>query len=508
MKISFEKAVTITIILIVLVSSFNLYSQYIGIFNINKPDIEVVESRKSLDLRFYTSTIKPDNLYSTGEFDKARDEYLKLAFSDTTNTEQKAYVTFKLGMSYYYLKDNEKAVNALLKSIEYRSDNAKVYNNLAVIFQKMGKIEKAIEYEKKALDVLPVIEYMYNLAKIYEHDGEYQSAVKQFYAVSKGVYNMTLVDPIKIQNRMYSLMGSKNIEDYSDDKPVVALRLKDPLDVLVIDEGDMDIKDINFNIKVSGSETKSLTCSYNIKENDPYNLIKSVSWEIEKDNKVIYKSKNGSIRVNVEQGRAYSINLNVHYKGNKTKERSTQILITPTGYKTNFKSSEIVRTEDQKTKWYNAAIYEQVFETSFKITTKGYYDRFNVIWRKNLNSKIELMEKDVMDTGGALYIVNESEIPAGIEANLSALLNDKKLKGKTISIKFWARKITSKENMKVIMRVDNKAKVFDDFDLIYRWKQFDMTLHIPEKCKDLTFALTIGQDEEVKMDGFIITVLD
>ncbi len=508
MKISFEKAVMITIILIVLISSFSLYSQYIDILNINIPDTKTEENKKSLDLRFYTSTIKPDNLYTAGEFEKARDEYLKLAFSDTTNTDQKSYVMFKLGMSYYYLKDNEKAVNALLKSTEYRSDNANAYNNLAVIFQKMGKIEKAIEYENKAIDVLPVIEYKYNLAKIYERNGDYENAVKQFYIVSKGVYNMTLVDPIKIQNRMYNLMGSKNIKDYSDDKPVVAMRLKDPQDVLIIDEGDMDIKDINFDVKVSGNETKLLTCIYNIKENDPYNLIKSVSWEIEKDNKVIYKSNKDSIRVTVDQGRAYSVNLTVHYKGNKTKERTTQILITPTGYKTNFKTSEIVRTEDQKTKWYNSAIYEQVFEPSFQISTKGYYDRFNVIWRKNLNSKVELMEKDVMDTGGALYIVNESENPTGIEANLSALLNDKKLKGKTISIKFWARKITSKENLKIVMRVDNKQFPFDDFDLVYKWKQFDMTLAIPEECKGLTFALTIGQDEEIKMDGFIITVLD
>ena len=270
----------------------------------------------------------------------------------------------------------------------------------------------------------------------------------------------------------------------------------------------MDIKDINFDIKVSGDEAKLLACTYHIKENDPYNLIKSVSWKIEKDNTVIYRSKKDSIRINVEQGRAYSIHLTVEYKGNKTKERTTQILITPTGYKTNFKSSEIVRTEDQKAKWYNSAIYEQVFEPSFKISTKGYYDRFNVVWRKNLNSKIELMEKDVMDTGGALYIVNESEKPAGIEANLSALINDKKLKGKTISIKFWARKITSKENLKVVMRVDNKQFPFDDFDLIYRWKQFSMNVKVPEECKGLTFALTIGQDEEIKIDGFIITVLD
>ena len=201
----------------------------------------------------------------------------------------------------------------------------------------------------------------------------------------------------------------------------------------------------------------------------------------------------------------YKIIMSVKYKGSKVKERQSLIAVTRDGYKES-KGGETLKPNQQSTKIYEYAVYEQLFDRYFKLTTKGYYDRFNVLWAKD-NIYSNIMTVDFRDSGTSLYLENTLNGAAGIRANLTPLLNDKNLKGKTVSIRFWARKITSKENMSVVVRAGRETYSFDKFDLQYKWKQVSMEFKIPKDASNLTFSLKIKPDEQIKIDGYVIVVV-
>lgn len=456
--------------------------------------------------RSITATLDADKLYKEGKYQETIDEFAKLLITDSLYPDQKSYAYFIMGMSQYKLKEYDKAKDSFTSSVIYESDNATAYNNAAVSAFYEKDYEKALEYQKQAVEMLPAVEYYYNLGRIYETVADYKNAVESFLSVAKGEENVTLVDPVRVKNRIINLYPSLKEREEIAKGVIVSLKLRDYGDVLMIEDVDMEILDTDFKVAVKNTnQGKRLYVSYDREKNDPYHLINEITWKVVSGSNTLFSSRNDSFSMEVFENNNYKITMSVKYKGSKIKERQSLISVSKAGYEES-KSSETLKPNQQFTKIYENAAYEQLFDRNFQLTTKGYYDRFNVLWAKD-NIISNIMTVDFRDSGTSLYLENNLSIDGGIRANLTPLLNDKGLKDRTVSIRFWARKITAKENMEIVVRAGNETYGFDKFDLQYKWKQISMNFKIPKDANSLTFSLKIKPDEQIKIDGFVIVVV-
>lgn len=504
-RLSFERAVLFTLILIIMISTANIYSQFLYM-RLPKRDKDVPIENPWIAGRLVTATLDADKLYSEGKYKETIEELAKLLITDSLYSDQKAYAHFTMGMCQYKLKEYDKAKDSFSSSILYEPGNAAAYNNAAVCAFYDKEYEEASEYQKKAVGILPAVEYYYNLGRIYESMGEYKNAVESFLPVAKGEENATLVDPVRVKNRIANLYPDLKTREEIAKGVIVSLKLRDYGNVLMIEDIDMDILSTDFKVAVRDTnQGKRMYVSYDRDKNDPYHLINKISWKVESGSNVLYSARRDSFSMEVFENNNYKIMMSIKYKGSYVKERQTVISVTRDGYKES-KGAETLKPNHQTTKIYEFAVYEQLFDKYFKLTTKGYYDRFNVLWAKdNIYSKI--MTVDFRDSGTSLYLENTLSQDAGIRANLTPLLNDKELRGRTVSIRFYARKITAKENMKVTVRAGRDTYSFDKFDLQYKWKQVTMEFKIPKDANNLTFSLKIKPEEQIKIDGFVVVVV-
>lgn len=499
-KWSFEKAVIFTLILILLISTANIYSQFLYMRLPHKG-----KAMPAFNSWNVTALVKADKLYNEKKYQEAIDEYIRLLATNSLNHEQKAYAYFMRGMCQYILKDCSKAQDSFSSSINYEPNNAAAYNNASVSAFYAGDYASALEYEKKAVEILPAVEYYYNQGRIYEGLKQYKLAVESFLSVVKGGENVTLVDPVRVYNRVANLIPDLKEREEIAKGVIVSSKLRNYGEVLIIEDTDMEVLGTDFKVTVYDSnDGKRLSVSYDKEEQDPYHLINSVTWKVESGSNVLYRGSRNKFNMGVFENNSYKITLTIKYKGSKIRERQTYIQVTNKGFK-EYKGLETLKPNLQFSKIYESAVYEQLFDKNFKLSAGGYYDRFNVMWSKD-NIESRIMTVDYRDSGSSLHLVNTIDREAGIRANLSTLLADKNLRGKKVSIRFWARKITSKENMTVNVRVGNRNYPFKDFDLQYKWKQVSMDFEIPKDAKNFTFSLKIKPGEEIKLDGFVIVV--
>jgi len=464
------------------------------------PDFNPWNSNRSI-----TSLVNADKLYNQGKYQEAIDEYVKLLFTDFLDQEHKGYAYFMRGMCQFNIKEYSKAQDSFSSSVNYESNSAAAYNNAAVSAFYARDYASALEYEKKAVGILPAVEFYYNLGRIYEEMRDYKPAVESFLSVVKGAENVTLVDPVRVYNRVANLIPDLKEREEIAKGVIVSLKLRNYGEVLIIEEKDMEVLDTDFKVTVYGSSGgKKLSVSYDREKQDPYHLINSVAWKVESGNNVLYKSSRNSFTMGVFENNYYKITMTIKYKGSEERERQTLIQVTEKGFK-EYKGVETLKPNLQYSKIYENAAYEQLFDKNFQLTTRGYYDRFNVMWTKD-NIQSRIMEVDFRDSGSSLHLTNTLDKDGGIRANLSTLLGDKDLRGKTVSIRFWARKITAKENMVINVRVGKENYPFKNFDLQYKWKLVTMDFRIPKDANNFTFSLNIKPEEEIKLDGFIIVV--
>lgn len=503
-KWSFEKAVIFTLILIFLISTANIYSQFLYM-RLPHRDKGAVDFNPWDVSRSITALVNADKLYNEKRYQEAIDEYIRLLITDSLDQEQKAYAYFMRGMCQYILKDYSKAQDSFSSSVNYESNSAAAYNNAAVSAFYAGDYASALEYEKKAVEILPAVEYYYNQGRIYEGLREYKLAVESFLSVVKGGENVTLVDPVRVYNRVANLIPDLKEREEIAKGVIVSLKLRNYGEVLIIEDTDMEVLATDFKVSVyDSSEGKKLNVSYDREKQDPYHLINSVAWKVESGRNVLYSGSRDKFTMGVFEDNYYKITLTIKYKGSKVKERQTYIQVTNAGFK-EYKGVETLKPNLQSSKIYENAVYEQLFDKNFKLSAGGYYDRFNVMWSKD-NIESRIMTVDYRDSGSSLHLNNTLYDSSGIRANLSTLLQDKDLRGKTVSIRFWARKITSKESMTVSVRVGRANYPFKNFDLQYKWKQVSMDFKIPQDANNFTFSLNIKPGEEIKIDGFSIVV--
>lgn len=512
-KLNFEKTAIFVLILILVISTANIYSQFFSMF-INRREHNEVHTDIIKNISFPASLLKADQLYRQEMYKEAQSEYFKLSSMPNLSSQQKATVYFKLGICNYRLSEYDLAIDSFLKAAEFNTGDPVAYNNAAVCAFYQNELGRAEELQKKAIAILPVIEYHYNLARIYEASSRYEDSAKYYTAVVKAEENITRedrIDPVRLKNKVMKLMiNISNAEEISKEL-MIALKLKDPREVFIIEDVNMDIKNKNFKWNIAKENgMNKLYSSYDRKKSDPYNLIDSIEWTVKSNEKTVYTSKKDSFSLALDEGKDYTVYLDISYGSNRRAASYADVMKSSGTYSTNVTPKPTPRPSEEKCKYYEYAVYEQVFEKSFVMSEKGYVDRFNAVWGKD-DIITRLVSKDFIDAQNSLYIKNTSSRRAGIWADLSSLINDKRLKGKTIGIKVYAKKISDSAGLHVNMKIKTGRtykNTLKRYELDSKWKQFSIELPIPKSADGLTVSFKTGIWEEVQIDGFIIYIID
>jgi hypothetical protein len=512
-KLTFERAVLIVFVMIILISTSDMTGKYIKSKLGNHNKLPIV-SESAPNLGFPTMLNKADSLFKEGNYKAAAAEYLAMTLNNTLSLDQKVYAYFRLGISHYKLNNYDLAAESFIKATSFNPNDSLAYNNAAVSAFRAKDMKKAMEMQHKALDILPAVEYYYNLARMYEDNGEYELAVDNFLFVNIGEKNLTRVekiDPVRVKEKIARL-SSKSSSSVSETANNIlrVYRLDDSREVLTVHENEMRLKDGDFVVQVENHKnTKSIIAEYDRVKYDPYNLISKLVWTIYKDGKSVYSKTSDGIKFPAAAAGNYEVVLNIKYNGNN--ERNSKKTITIYSNNSTVGKSTADNTPSKApptpiTTTYRNALYEQLFESDFAISPSGYTDEYNVIWGKD-NVFTDLDTSSRFDRSSSLTLKNSSEIDKGLWVNLDNLLKDKNLKGKSINIKFFTRRITNNAKINLVIRVkskDNISIIQDIFYLDSNWEQKIKQVFIPENATGLTISIKTAPNEQFNIDGFTI----
>ena len=111
------------------------------------------------------------------DYDKAID-----AFKTSIEINENNPIAYNnLGIIYLERKDFDQAIAFLRKAMALDPDRAEAYNNLAKTFATKGLLDEAIKEEKEAIRIDPTMaEYHFNLAKLYENKGRFNDSVEEY----------------------------------------------------------------------------------------------------------------------------------------------------------------------------------------------------------------------------------------------------------------------------------------------------------------------------------------
>ncbi|MGE5631251.1 MAG: tetratricopeptide repeat protein [Caulobacteraceae bacterium] len=508
-KLNFEKTAIFVLVLILLISTANIYTQFFSLVSPDK-EVNVTQPGGITGLSFPVMLLKADQLYKQGNYKEAQDEYLLLTKLNPLSLQQKSTAYFRLGLCTYKLGKYDLAGSSFIEAATYNPRDAAAFNNAAVSAYLANNTGKAEQYMKKAIGISPSVEYYYNLGRIYEKAKKYEDAAKYYIAAVRGGENITrdyAIDPVLLSVKVNSLIPDKAERDKLAKDLFIALKLKESREVYIIEDGGMNLE-ADFSTRIANvNGSNRLYCKYDRKTMDPYNLIDSLSWVVKRKGEVVYTGTKDEFSVKVQEEDDYDVLLSLKYN-DKIKEKNKIIskkqIMDVAAKNRNHQDN----AANQTCKYYVYAAYEQVFENDFKLGSKGFTDRFGVAWGKD-GITTEVMKQDFIDAGSSLDVINDLNRNAGIWADLSTLLDDKDLRGKTITVKFYARKITSNANMTARLRVkaDQIYYAYDTYPLAYKWRQYSMDIFIPKDSTNMTFSLQINPGEEVKIDGFIISAV-
>ncbi len=160
-------------------------------------------------------------------------------------------------------------------------------------------------------------------------------------------------------------------------------------------------------------------------------------------------------------------------------------------------------------KYYPVSYYEQVFDTTFRLDMPNYTDSFGAVWNKMTGVVLKNTEDDSIDTDSSLNLLNYSGNGTGITADLSKLLENRAIKGKTSTLKISAKAVGN--SAKLYVKVSSKSKYGivnkeNTVVLSSQWKNVELLkIDIPEEAHELTLSIGAGENEEVRLDAFTMT---
>jgi len=160
-------------------------------------------------------------------------------------------------------------------------------------------------------------------------------------------------------------------------------------------------------------------------------------------------------------------------------------------------------------KYYPTAFYEQVFESSFRLDKPNYADGFGTVWNKDPGVIVKNVEDDGVDTGSSLNILNYSSMESGVTVDLTKLLENRAIKGKTISLRIYAKAASGGPKLYAVSSVWTGSAVIkkeNSVTLDDRWKSIDlMKIDVPQNAKKMTLCIAAGRNEEIRIDAFTMT---
>jgi hypothetical protein len=182
---------------------------------------------------------------------------------------------------------------------------------------------------------------------------------------------------------------------------------------------------------------------------------------------------------------------------------SAEIIISYEGKEVDRVIAHVV---DMVPKYYTDSYYEQVFETIFNLDKPDFTDGFGTVWKKTAGIIAKVVEDDSVDTGSSLNILNYSENGSGITVDLSKLVEDRGIKGKTSTLIIYAKGIS--ESPKLYVKVNSKSKyeIINKENTVVldgKWKSIELIkIDIPQDAQELTLSIGIGKNDEIRIDAF------
>lgn len=514
-RLTFERAVLIVFILIILISTSDITWKYIEGY-LEKGYTPLTSDGQPRNVGFSTMLMTADDYFKEGNYESAAKEYLTMTLKNTLSHEQKAHAYFRLGVCQYNLKNYERAVDSFSGVITFSPNDSIAYNNAAVSAYNSKDMKKAIELQKRALEILPAVEYYYNLGRMYEDIEDYQTAADNYTMVAKGEHNISAVeriDPVRVKEKVARLKN--NQKEYTNDivnRFLIVYRLEDNREILTVNENEMNIKQGDFVVKVENQgDSKNIMAEYDIKKYDPYDLISELIWTVHKDGKVLYKNNSDKIKVNTKDTGNYEVKLNIKYNGNKEMLYAKNVRIKENQSTIdNWSKGEVVINTPTKnnTKTYIFSVYEQLFNNDFKISNAGNADKYSVVWGRDSGVETAINKKLAVDIPSSLVVKNTNDKNAGLWINLDSLLKSEDIKGKTINISFYAREITENADLYVNVRVKTNNMIVttpDFFPLPFQFGQQSVKVYLPEDASGLTISIKTREGEEFNIDAFTIT---
>jgi tetratricopeptide (TPR) repeat protein len=517
-KLTFERAVVVVFALIILISTSDMinkfYYKYIDTYLTKNGEYNIGNSTDRVT-GMPNALAKANELFKTGEYEEAANEYLAVTMGNTLSIEQKSHAYFNLGVCNYHLNNYDLALDSFERAIVINPSDSLAYNNAAVSAYRSRDLIKAIQMQQKALAIKPAVEYYYNLARMYEDNEQYDMAAENYLQVAIGERNLSRterIDPVRVKERIARLMPRNQFNGGTVNNTfLIAYKLNDTRDVFTINENEMEIKETDFIVQIEDKgSAKNIVVEYDKQKNDPYNLISQLVWTIYKDGKQIYMKNGEKIVTSVRAAGNYEIKLSIKQSGNKEIIATKNVNIQESQATIDKVVNEeiiIKPTPIEDSKLYSFAVYEQLFENDFNISNNGYTDKYNVVWGKDEGAITSLNKKLAVDKAGSLNISNSSQYDAGLWVNLDSLLYDSDIRGKSVSISFYGREIAENSIVNVSVRVNSNnviATSQKDFKFPFKFSSQSIRVYIPEDATGFTISIKTRSGGEFNIDAFTI----
>ncbi len=220
---------------------------------------------------------------NTKQFDKALDKLNRLSIIYPNN-----YFIVKLFASIYLKKSEwNNAIKYYEKLLVFNKEKFKIYNNLGLIFFKLGKINKSIDNFKKSTYNFPNIMAYNNLGVAYNEIGKYSDAIenhlialkldKNNYQAKKNLINLlTFYRPNNFEKNSIVKLNQKIFEFY---KEIQTENLNNPKEIKKIFSSNKDIIKIFGNdffldeTEIFRRNSKNLNCKRHFKVFNKFKII-------------------------------------------------------------------------------------------------------------------------------------------------------------------------------------------------------------------------------------------